>query len=63
MGSEDFARMLAEVPGCFVNLGNGAPGTPGAVPLHNPGYDFDDAGLPHGVAFFRALARDRLPAG
>jgi len=61
MASEDFARFLAEVPGCFVTLGNGASGTAGAVPLHNPAYDFDDAGLPYGVAFLRALARDRLP--
>ncbi len=62
MASEDFVRLLAHVPGCFVFLGNGAPGSPGAVRLHNPGYDFSDAALPYGVAYFRALARDRLPA-
>ena len=60
MASEDFARLLAHVPGCFAILGNGTAGTPGAVPLHNPGYDFNDDALPHGVAYFRALARDRL---
>ncbi|ODT48111.1 M20 aminoacylase family protein [Devosia sp. 63-57] len=63
MGSEDFAHMLARVPGTFVNLGNGAPGTPGATPLHNPGYDFNDEIIPLGVAYYTALVADRLPRG
>jgi amidohydrolase len=57
-GSEDFARFLAHVPGCFVNLGNGAA----SKPLHNPGYDFNDDGLIHGVQFHAAIARRRLPS-
>ncbi|MBO1076654.1 M20 aminoacylase family protein [Roseomonas marmotae] len=57
--SEDFARFLAHAPGCFAFLGNGED----SVPLHNPRYDFNDAAIPHGVRFFRALARQRLPAG
>ncbi|AWN55912.1 amidohydrolase [Methylobacterium sp. 17Sr1-1] len=56
-GSEDFARFLAHVPGCFVFLGNGE----GSAPLHNPTYDFDDDALPHGVAYHVALVRRRLP--
>ncbi|MET7246887.1 amidohydrolase [Methylobacterium sp. EM32] len=56
-GSEDFARFLAHVPGCFVFLGN----SEGSAPLHNPTYDFDDAALPHGVAYHVALVRRRLP--
>jgi len=55
--SEDFARLLKRVPGCFVLLGNGP-----SQPLHNPAYDFCDEALPHGVRFFVALARQRLPA-
>lgn len=55
-GSEDFARFLAHVPGCFVNLGNGRD----SKPLHNPGYDFNDAGLIHGARFHAAIARRRL---
>lgn len=61
MGSEDFAHMLARVPGTFVNLGNGAAGTAGATPLHNPGYDFNDEIIPLGVAYYVALVADRLP--
>ncbi|MEO1975127.1 MAG: M20 aminoacylase family protein [Paracoccaceae bacterium] len=57
-GSEDFARFLARVPGCFVNLGNGEA----SKPLHHPGYDFDDGGLSHGARFHAAIARARLPA-
>ena len=61
MGSEDFAHMLDRVPGTFVNLGNGAAGTDGATPLHNPGYDFNDEIIPLGVAYYAALVADRLP--
>jgi len=58
-GSEDFARFLEHVPGCFVNLGNGED----SKPLHNPGYDFNDDGLIHGARFHAAIARRRLAAG
>jgi metal-dependent amidase/aminoacylase/carboxypeptidase family protein len=44
------------VPGCFVFIGNGAD----SAPLHNPHYDFDDAGLIHGARFHAAIARQRL---
>ncbi len=54
--SEDFARFLAHVPGCFVFLGNGD-----SAPLHNPTFDVDDAALPFGVAYHAALVRRRLP--
>ncbi len=55
-GSEDFARFLGHVPGCFVFLGNG-----NSAPLHNPSYDFNDEGLLHGARFHAAIARRRLP--
>jgi len=55
-GSEDFARFLDHVPGCFVFLGNGE----GSAPLHNPTYDFNDEGLVHGLRFHAAIARRRL---
>ncbi|QCI62948.1 amidohydrolase [Phreatobacter stygius] len=55
-GSEDFARFLDHVPGCFVLVGNGER----SAPLHNPGYDFNDAGLLHGARFHAAIARQRL---
>lgn len=56
-GSEDFARLLAHVPGNFIMLGNGD-----SAALHNPSYDFNDEILPFGVEYFAALARQRLPA-
>ena len=56
--SEDFARFLAHVPGCFVFVGNGE----NSAPLHNPTYDFNDEGLIHGARLHAAIACRRLPA-
>lgn len=58
-GSEDFARFLERVPGCFAFLGNGE----GSAPLHNPNYDFNDEVLIGGAGFHVAIARRRLPEG
>lgn len=55
--SEDFARFLQHVPGCFAFIGNGTD----SAPLHNPGYDFNDAALGHGMQVHVATARARLP--
>jgi hippurate hydrolase len=55
MGSEDFAFLLEERPGCYVKLGAGeGPG------LHNPHYDFNDAILSTGAAFWVGLAERYL---
>ncbi|MGG5811241.1 M20 aminoacylase family protein [Falsiroseomonas sp. CW058] len=56
-GSEDFARFLQHAPGCFAFIGNGEA----SKPLHNPGYDFNDDALPHGIDWFVQIVRDRLP--
>ena len=58
MASEDFAFMLNEVPGCYVNLGNGDG--EGACEVHNPAYDFNDRALPYGASFFARLIEQRL---
>lgn len=58
--SEDFAHFAASVPGCFLLLGNGEAGAH-ARPLHASDYDFNDALLSIGAAFWTALVRDRLP--
>ena len=58
--SEDFAHFSAAVPGCFLLLGNGETQAHGQ-PLHSSDYDFNDALLPIGSAFWSALVRDRLP--
>ncbi len=56
MTSEDFAFMLRERPGCFLRLGNGVD----SRPVHHPGYDFDDANLAVGIAFWTRLVERRL---
>lgn len=58
--SEDFSHFSAAVPGCFLLLGNGEDG-PNGQPLHSSDYDFNDALLPIGAAFWTDLVRDRLP--
>jgi len=59
MGAEDFAFLLQEKPGCYVRLGQG--GGPSSCFLHNSRYDFNDAVIPLGAAFFAALAERRMP--
>ncbi|WP_374521278.1 M20 aminoacylase family protein [Hydrogenophaga sp.] len=58
-GSEDFAFMLEQVPGCYLYIGNGdeASGGHGACMVHNPNYDFDDANIPVGAAYWALLVR------
>src|SRR5918999_188996 len=58
MASEDFSFMLAEVPGCYINIGNGDG--EGACEVHNPSYDFNDAALPYGAAFFVRAVEKKL---
>jgi hippurate hydrolase len=61
MGSEDFAYMLKARPGSYFFLGT-ASGTGKDKPLHHPGYDFNDAILPIGAAFWVELAESFLKA-
>ena len=56
MGGEDFAFLSQAAPGCFAFIGAG----PGA-PLHHPAYDFNDAILPLGAAYWTLLAERALP--
>lgn len=62
MASEDFGCFLQHIPGAFVFIGNGAGDEPGAVPLHNARYDFNDDIVPVGARWFAELVRQRLPA-
>lgn len=55
--SEDFARFLDHVPGCFAYIGNGEA----SAPLHNPSFDFNDEALIHGTRFHAEIVRQRLP--
>lgn len=51
-GSEDFAYYLQHKPGCFLRLGNGVD----SAMLHNSRYDFNDANLSVGAAYWTRLA-------
>ncbi len=54
MGSEDFADMLQRVPGAYCTIGHA-----GSVPLHNPGFVFDDEVLPLGSAIMARMVETR----
>jgi hippurate hydrolase len=62
-GSEDFAFFLEQVPGSYLLIGNGdaASDGHGACMVHNSGYDFNDANLPIGAAYW-ALLTERFLA-
>ena len=61
MISEDFGAFLKVIPGAFVFIGNGDNDSPGAVPLHNARYDFNDRVLPIGARYFAEIVRLKLP--
>jgi hippurate hydrolase len=54
--------MLRAKPGAFVFMGNGSAPDGVVHALHTPLYDFNDAALPHGVAFWVNLVRQELNA-
>ncbi|MDD5577993.1 MAG: M20 family metallopeptidase [Methylobacter sp.] len=58
LGSEDFAFMLQEKPGCYIWIGNGA--SENSCLLHNPHYDFNDEILPVGAAYWVKLVETVL---
>lgn len=61
-GSEDFARFLEKVPGCFFNIGGGRCKGPAMdPPLHNPLFDYNDEILSLGARMFAEIIRLRLP--
>ena len=55
--SEDFSFMLEQVPGAYINLGNGEQ----SAPVHNPTYNFNDEAIPYGSALFARLIERALP--
>ena len=57
-GSEDFADMLKAAPGVYFTVGH-----KGDVPLHNPGFVFDDDAIPLGASMLVRVAEARLAAG
>ena len=57
--SEDFARFLQHVPGCFMQIGNGIDGDCGSS-LHNPCYDFNDDALQIGADYWVRVVQRAL---
>ena len=64
---EDFAYMLQERPGAFMLVGNGVAEDGSFHHVHTPKYDFNDALIPIGAAYWVSLVRHALgdagPAG
>lgn len=64
MGGEDFGSMLREVPGCYVWIGQGEPGTPNSPhnkSLHNAGYDFNDGIIPIAIEYWARITETAMP--
>ena len=61
-GSEDFAFMLEQLPGCYLLIGNGDShtGGHGACMVHNSNYDFNDQNIRVGSAYWVLLAEQYL---
>jgi amidohydrolase len=55
MGGEDFAFYLERVPGGFIRFGAGRPDET-AYPAHSSRFDFDEAALSVGAAWFHRIA-------
>lgn len=56
MGGEDFSFYLEQIAGCYVRFGGQIPGKEG-FPAHSSRFDFDEAALGAGAAYFANLAR------
>jgi hippurate hydrolase len=59
MGSEDFSYYLLRVPGCYVRFGARREGWEN-IPLHSPSFDFDEAAMKVGAAFFDQVVREAI---
>jgi len=55
-GGEDFAFMLKQRQGAFIRIGNGEA----SAGVHTPKFDFNDAAIPYGVAYWVALVTQEL---
>ncbi len=60
MGSEDFAFMMQDVPGCFVFVGSANAEQGLNAPHHHPRFDFDERALPRAAGLLAAAAADFL---
>jgi len=59
LAGEDFAFMLERTPGAYLFFGQRGADK-GGVPVHNPGYDFNDDLLPIGANYLAGLVEQEL---
>jgi hippurate hydrolase len=59
LAGEDFAFMLEKNRGAYLLFGQRGANK-GGVPVHNPGYDFNDDLLPIGASYFASLVEQEL---
>jgi amidohydrolase len=59
MGAEDFAYMLEAKQGAYIMLGSKRPGELNPM-LHHPAFDFNDAVLSTGAAYWATLVEQQL---
>ena len=57
---EDFAYMLRQCPGAFMLVGNGVAADGSFHHVHTPRFDFNDALIPLGAAYWTSLVRHAL---
>jgi hippurate hydrolase len=57
MGGEDFSWYLQQVPGCYVRFGARGDDMEG-YPSHSSRFDFDEAALAVGAAYYCAIAKE-----
>lgn len=57
MGGEDFGYYLNHVPGCYVRFGGQIPGKEN-YPAHSSKFDFDEAALVSGAAYYYHVAHE-----
>ena len=58
-GVGGFLLHAGQVPGAYINLGNGEY----SAPVHNHHYNFNDEAIPFGSALFARLVERQLPRG
>ena len=63
LGGEDFGRMLFDIPGCYIWMGQGEedPESNHSQGLHTPCYDFNDEIIPLAIEYWARIVEKTLP--
>jgi len=60
MGSEDFAFMMEDIPGCFIFVGSANPETGLDAKHHHPQFNFDERALVKAAALVATVTSEIL---